>query len=502
MLREFGSMKNKRATVAIVPRERFSHSGKTIRSVIANTHFEHDLIFVDGKTPGQVMQQIEFDLEQANAKVIRSEAYISPNKARNLAAGASETEYIVFLDNDTLVGPRWLDALVQCADETGATQVGPLQFIGDFRSQTLHIAGGMFHEDKVDGKKVLYDEQRLFEAKLKTIKEPLRRSRCDYAEFHCMLIRKDFLDQQGGLDENMLSVHEHIDLGLELRSQNKDVYFEPGALATYIPPEKISWFDLPYFEIRWSEDWTVSSVEHFRNKWGYDRLGYLGEEAMDLTDDTIVKFVRGHRGSVAGINITTEELGEDKSLSRNEAELIVSGFLSVECRNFTSTMYLTESEQNQTSRDITAEQLIRSFDANAMQFSRGLVDFSVRPLPGSDPRDPCLIRSVKQTGFLDSALEKYAFMVLWGPEETHEYWFAVALSSDEDSDEVARFSQKIHSRSDAAEDDAIIALSNSSKDPHRLCSINTGRILTESMFLNLCKNNSMESLNLVSGVTE
>ena len=495
-------MKNKRATVAIVPRERFSHSGQTIRSVIANTHFGHDLIFIDGKTPGHVMQEIEPDLEQANAKVISSEAYISPNKARNLAAEASETEYIVFLDNDTLVGPRWLDALVQCADETEATQVGPLQFIGDFRSQTLHIAGGMFHEDVVNGQKVLYDEQRLFEAKLKTITKPLRRSRCDYAEFHCMLMRKDFLDQQGGLDENMLSVHEHIDLALELRNLNKKVYFEPGALATYIPPEKISWFDLPYFEIRWSEDWTVSSVEHFRRKWGYDRLGYLGEESMDLSGDTIVKFVRGHRGSVAGINISTEELGKDKRLSRNEAELIVSGFLSVECRRFASTICLIESEQKQISRDITAEQLIRYFDANAAQLFKGLVDFSIRPLPGPDPKDPCLVRSVKQGGSLESALEKQAFMVLRGPGDSYEYWFAVALGSNEKSDGLARFSQKIHCQSAGVENDALIALSNSSKDSHRLCSINTGRILTESMFLNLLKDYSIESLAVVSGVTE
>jgi GT2 family glycosyltransferase len=116
----------KRATVAIVPRERFGHTDKTICSVLENTRIEYDLIVVDGKTPVQIRDRFQRDLEQAHATIIRSDSYITPNEARNLAANAVKTEYVVFLDNDTLVGPRWLEELIACADETGAAQVGPL----------------------------------------------------------------------------------------------------------------------------------------------------------------------------------------------------------------------------------------------------------------------------------------------------------------------------------------------------------------------------------------
>lgn len=495
-------MSNKRVTVAIVPRERFSHTEHTIRSVIDNTQIEHDLIFVDGKTPDDVMQRIETDLERAHAKVISSDAYVSPNEARNMAAKASETDYIVFLDNDTLVGPRWLDALVQCADETGATQAGPLQFIGDFKTQTIHIAGGILHEEVMDGKKILYDEQKLFEAKLKSISEPLRRSKCDYIEFHCMLLRQDFLEQLGGLDEQLKSVHEHIDLGLELRRNQKDVYFEPGSLVTYIPPREVSWFDLPYFEIRWSEEWTLLSAEHFRKKWKYDRLGYMGEESMDLTGDTIVRFVRGHRGSVAGLAISADNLGASQNPTRSEFELIVSGFLSVECRKFKLCRHQIHPELKPAMHDIVAEDLFKTFDADEKEFDRGNLVFGMCPVPGSRLRDPCLARLKRPIDCSDAALEKQAFMVLKTPENMYEYWFAVALNLEESVDAPVRFAQQIGCSISEAGEKMSVTLSGLNNNSHRLHLINTGRILTEKAFSQLCTGHPKESVSMLCGVLQ
>jgi hypothetical protein len=92
----------KRATVAIVPRERFSHTEKTIRSVLENTQIPYDLIFVDGKTPEPILTRVLKNLEPENPTIIKSDSYLSPNEARNLAANAAKTEFLVFLDNDTL----------------------------------------------------------------------------------------------------------------------------------------------------------------------------------------------------------------------------------------------------------------------------------------------------------------------------------------------------------------------------------------------------------------
>jgi glycosyltransferase involved in cell wall biosynthesis len=479
-------MSGNRVTVAIVPRERFSHVDKTIRSVLENTHIDYDLIYVDGKTPEQINDRILGDLEQAQATIVRSDSYISPNVARNLAANASKTEYVVFLDNDTLVGPRWLDALVECADETGAAQVGPLQFIGDFRQQTIHIAGGLLHERNENGRHILYDEQKLFEAKLKSVKEPLQRSQCDYIEFHCMLLRRDFLESIGGLDEQLLSVHEHIDLGLELRRKNRSAYFEPKALATYIPPQEVPWFDLPYFEIRWCEEWTTPSVEHFRKKWGYDRLGYAGEEqSPDLTEDTIVRFARGHRGSVGGTRVSADEIDIKPVPARGELELIVSAFLTVERNRFSVAINMGGQHQALALNNLTAEDVFRNFDSRMAEFIQGDVSFDIYPAPDPHSRAPCLILLQDLSLENLAPLAEHAFLVLKSKEDTYDCWFAVFLSVGNTTGSVKQFAERVGTRPETLGNGNAICLNGLNGGSHRLHLLNTGQILTEKAFSRL-----------------
>lgn len=476
----------KRATVAIVPRERFSHMDKTICSVLENTRIEYDLIVVDGKTPVQIRDRFQRDLEQAHATIIRSDSYITPNEARNLAANSVKTEYVVFLDNDTLVGPRWLEELIACADETGAAQVGPLQFIGDFQRQTIHIAGGFLHEVNENGRKVLYDEQRLFEAKLKTVREPLRRLQCDYIEFHCMLLKRDVLESIGGLDEQMRSVHEHIDLALELRRKDQNIYLEPKALATYIPPQEVPWFDLPYFEIRWCEEWTVPSVEHFRQKWGYDRMGYIGEpKSVDLVDDTIVKFVRGHRGSVVGTQVKADEIDTKHDLTQGELELIVSAFLTVERNTFDIVGNTREQKATLTLKNRTAEEIFRHVDSRLVEFMQGNASFDIYPAPNPHTRVPCLMQLQDLSDLDLGFLIEHAFLTLKKNDSTYDCWFAVSLHAGNTTGSVREFAERIGARLDTRGRCNSIYLNTLNNNSHRLHLLNAGQILTEIAFSRL-----------------
>ena len=72
---------------------------------------------------------------------------MTPNEARNLALQFVDTEYVAFVDDNAFVRPGWLDALVRCADETGASIVGPLIGfrIGAGRRETVHVFGGENH---------------------------------------------------------------------------------------------------------------------------------------------------------------------------------------------------------------------------------------------------------------------------------------------------------------------------------------------------------------------
>ena len=82
-----------------------------------------------------------------------------------------------------------------------------------------------------------------------------------------MLVRAEAFRRLGPLDEGLKSALENPDFCMSVRQAGGDVYFEPGALVTYVPPPPLAWSDLRYFLLRWSDAWNRASLDHFREKW-------------------------------------------------------------------------------------------------------------------------------------------------------------------------------------------------------------------------------------------
>ena len=229
-------------------------------------------MYVDAGSPRRTRVYLETKAREKGCRLIRTDHYLSPNLARNLGLRHVDSKYIVFIDNDVLVEPGWLDALVRCADETGAWLVGPLTLIGKPEHQILHVAGGVAHIREEQGKRIFHEEIPFRGRRLNELQMCLRREPSEVAEFHCMLARADLFERLGPLDEQLLSVREHQDLCLTVLAAGGSVYFEPTAVVTFVPPPPLSWSDFPYFMLRWSEAWTLTSLRHFHEKWALDSV--------------------------------------------------------------------------------------------------------------------------------------------------------------------------------------------------------------------------------------
>ena len=90
------------------------------------------------------------------------------------------------------------------------------------------------------------------------------------AEFHCMLVRCEVFQRLGGLDENLLSTRENIDFCLAVEQLGERIYLEPRSRITYLPPNPLRLSDLPFFALRWSDLWDLSSFHYLRDKWKLD----------------------------------------------------------------------------------------------------------------------------------------------------------------------------------------------------------------------------------------
>jgi len=260
-------MSNPEVTIVVLQRERFSKTEPALESLYEHTTIPFKLIYVDGKSPRKLKRYLE---EQSKAKgfhLIRKEHFIPTNEGRNLALSLVDTQYVVFVENDLIVAPGWLENLIKCAEETGAWLVGPLYCESEPVHQRVHMAGGEAHIFEKKGKRYFHERHRLRGRQVVDVRPQLHREPIELIEFHCALMRTDKLKEIGGFDEGIKTAPSHIDLCLTVRDKGGSIYFEPDALVTYVTPPPLTISDIPFFNYRWSDNLNRQSLEYFRQKW-------------------------------------------------------------------------------------------------------------------------------------------------------------------------------------------------------------------------------------------
>jgi GT2 family glycosyltransferase len=259
-------------TIIQSQRERFSFTRESLESIYEHTTVPFKLIYVDGNSPDKTKRYLQQQSQLKGFQLIRTEHYLSPNQARNLAIPHVDTQYLVFIDNDVLVSPNWLEKLIECAAETNATVVCPLTCIGKNFGETVHLAGGEAHiieKPQEDGsiKRKVHEKHYFVNRKVAEIKDELQRQKCEFAEFHCMLVKSEIFQTIGLLDEGFLSTREHIDFCMTVNNAGGTFYCEPTSVVTYVPGLKWELPELSFFLLRWSNAWEIASLEHFAKKW-------------------------------------------------------------------------------------------------------------------------------------------------------------------------------------------------------------------------------------------
>ncbi|MEM9782466.1 MAG: glycosyltransferase [Pseudomonadota bacterium] len=262
------------STVIVTPRERFGVAIESLRSIVEHTEQPYRLIYVDAGAPKRVSDQIAEICAENGFTHLRYEHYLSPNQSRNAGYRAADTRYVAFIDNDVIVSKDWLNALIDCAEETSAEVVTPLTCQKLPLHTEIHQAGGRFTDDlqtfftrPVSERRI--DEEHVLQGKMVS-EVSLERGETHCCEFHCALVRRDVLDAIGGLDEGLLATKEHIDFCMTVWKRGGRVMFEPSSVVTYLFPNRASPLaveDWPFFALRWSPTWQKRSLDHFQRKW-------------------------------------------------------------------------------------------------------------------------------------------------------------------------------------------------------------------------------------------
>jgi GT2 family glycosyltransferase len=288
-------MSDGRVTVVYVPRERFSPTRRTLEAFFEHTPEPYELVVVDGGSPRELASWLREQSMERGFKLIRTEHLLTPNQARNLGMEHVDTELVALLDNDVVVDEGWLERMIECLDETGASIVAPLTCEGEPLGERVHFAGGevAIIEEEEDGRTVrrVRDKMYLAQRKTENVRDELVRKQIQLAEFHAILVRTELLRKIGPFDEEMIT-RDHLDFCLEVAQNDGTIWFEPESVVHYVPGPAENRHDVLFYMLRWSDAWEKSSLEHFRQKWQLEddeffrqRLSRLGwRRQMTLID--------------------------------------------------------------------------------------------------------------------------------------------------------------------------------------------------------------------------
>jgi glycosyltransferase involved in cell wall biosynthesis len=257
------------AAVVITERERFEPSVETLRNVVDTVDEGTPIVFVDGGSPPSIALELERVAAEHDVLLLRSEHFLVPNAARNLALPFVDADAIAFVDNDMRFEPGWLERLARCADETGAWLVSPIVTQEGNRGVAWHMVGG----DAAivdDGGRRFHEEHRLMGHEFDGVVDRAR-ERIGFVEFHCVLVARPALDTCFPLDEELRSTRDHCDLSLDTAARGGEMWLEPSVITTQVyMPDRLPPADRRYYRLRWSDAWNRRSLERFREKWDLD----------------------------------------------------------------------------------------------------------------------------------------------------------------------------------------------------------------------------------------
>ncbi len=259
-----------RATVVVVPRESFNMFPEVIERIYQVTPPIFKMLVMEGHSPEPVRTQLrQLERTKPNCKIVWSNRWYYPHEFVNQSMPMIDTEYVVYIDNDVEVVEGWLEAMVQCAEETKAGCVHPVYLTETLRKSThkIHVAEGKLIRREQDGYLFLDSVMPYSGTSYDAYPDKDHPKPSEFFEWHCVMFSKRLLEKVGPLDD--LNISEHLDYTFRIEKAGDRIMLQPKAAVAY-DYERIFKFrgaDRGYMLYRWDVKKSAQSLERFCKTW-------------------------------------------------------------------------------------------------------------------------------------------------------------------------------------------------------------------------------------------
>lgn len=182
-----------------------------------------EVIVVDDASEDDTTRVLEEFKDRVH--VVRHQVNLGFATACNDGAGkATAADYLVFLNNDTVPQPGWLEALIRYADHHPAAAVVGARLL--YPDDTIQHAGVVICQD-------LYPRHVYtgFPADHPAVNKSRQFQIVTAA---CMLVRRKVFEQSGGFDTAFRNGFEDVDFCLRIRERGLEVHYCPDSVAYHL----------------------------------------------------------------------------------------------------------------------------------------------------------------------------------------------------------------------------------------------------------------------------
>ncbi|MFZ5644998.1 MAG: glycosyltransferase family 2 protein [Bacillota bacterium] len=197
------------------------YTNECIASLMSTIPADTEVIIVDnGSTDGtgQYLSTLP-----PNFRVITNDVNMGYSKACNQGASLARGRYLVFLNNDTIALPNWLEEMVKTALDASIGVVGSRLL---YPNGTLQHAGVILVESKQEPLMALHSFYNM-PGDLPEANVPR-----DYQVVTgaCLLIKREVFYEVGGFNEEYINSYEDVDLCLKARQAGHRVVYCPTSV--------------------------------------------------------------------------------------------------------------------------------------------------------------------------------------------------------------------------------------------------------------------------------
>jgi O-antigen biosynthesis protein len=201
-------------SIVIPAYNKWQYTGNCLYSIFKNTEADYEVIVVDDASTDKTKEILS---TIKNLRFVKNEKNSGFVDTCNYGAKVSKGNYILFLNNDTMVTSNWLQPLLAAIKEADVGAVGSKLV---YPNGTLQEAGGIIWRDGSGWNYGRGDNPE--KPEYNYVRE------VDYCTGACLLVKKDLFEKLGGFDVRFRpGYYEETDLCFSIRKLGYKVMYQP-----------------------------------------------------------------------------------------------------------------------------------------------------------------------------------------------------------------------------------------------------------------------------------